>query len=106
MRWLAILMLVTVLPTVELGEQAVHVIEHLFEGDSPDHSAHHDESQGDEHGCTGLVHLCNCHQAQVTAAVFAIDMIATETHQAITITGPPTLVDLNTLEPLHRPPIG
>ena len=105
-RWLALLLLLAVLPTVELTEQGIHVIEHLFEGDPATHSAHHDEEPGDEHGCTGLVHLCSCHHAQVTPAGIAISVSVVEMQHTITIAWPSSLADLNTLEPPHRPPIG
>jgi hypothetical protein len=106
MRMLALLVLLAVLPTVELVEQVVHVVEHALDGDAPDHLAHHDESDGDEHGCTGLVHLCGCHHTQVTAGVTIVASRAIESAASLSIAAPASLADLISLEPAHRPPIG
>lgn len=105
MRVLAFLLLLTVLPTVELAEQAAHVVEHLFEVDVPDHDAHHDEAAGDEHGCTGLVHLCGGHQAQVTTSVALVQTRRVDIHEAVASTAPLLLFDLTSQEPAQRPPI-
>lgn len=105
-RLLALLLLLAVLPTVEAAEQMTHLIEHVFEAEAPDHTAHHDDSHGDEHGCTGLIHLCSGHHPQVIAAVAVVKTSTVELQDAITIGAPSTLVDLNALEPPHRPPIG
>jgi hypothetical protein len=105
-RVLAILLLLAVLPTVELAEQLVHVVEHALHAETPDHSAHHDAEPGDEHGCTGLVHLCATHQAQVTTQAAPQPVVSIETLAVMTIDLPPALTDKNALEPPHRPPIG
>jgi len=105
LRLLSLLLLFAVLPTAELVEQTVHVVGHALEADAPDHDAHHDDSQSDEHGCTGLVHLCSCHQTQVTQAV-ALHVHATEQQLAsLPTVVPPSLVDQRSLEPAQRPPI-
>ena len=105
MRLVALLVLLAVLPTIELAEQIEHVVVHALDGEAPDHSRHHDAQPGDEHGCTGLVHLCSCHQAQVTfAAVMAASRRA-EVATYISAGTPGSLVDLTSLEPPHRPPI-
>jgi len=106
LRLLAILLLVAVLPTVELTEQVVHVVQHALEGDAATHSAHHDDSHGDEHGCTGLVHLCSCHHTQATMSWSRIAATSVETLESISVSTPRSLVDLTSLEPPHRPPIG
>jgi hypothetical protein len=103
---LALLVLLAVLPTAELTEQVVHVVDHLVHAEAADHSAHHDESHGDEHGCTGLVHLCGCHHTQVTAGVAIIASRGIESAASLSIDVPASLVDLTSLEPAHRPPIG
>ena len=106
LRLMALLLLFAVLPTAELVEQTVHVVSHAFEAEAPaDHAAHHDDSQSDEHGCTGLVHLCSCHQTQVTQAV-VLHVHATA-HQlaSLPIVVPQGLVDQRSLEPAQRPPI-
>jgi hypothetical protein len=104
MRALAIVLLVAVLPTMELAEQMIHVVEHVLHGDAPDHSAHHDEHPADEHGCTGLVHLC-AHPAPVTMAA-APQLRTTESCAVVTTSSPRMLIDKNALEPPQRPPIG
>jgi hypothetical protein len=104
-RGLAILLLLAVLPSAELVEQLVHVIEHVAHGETPGHSAHHDADAGDEHGCTGLVHLCATNQSQVTT--FALPTMTTnETIAVVIVALPPPLSDKTALEPPHRPPIG
>jgi hypothetical protein len=106
MRAIALLVLFAVMPTAELTEQVVHLVEHVLHADAPDHSAHHDESQqGDEHGCTGLVHLCGCHHTQVTAGIAIVASRSIEIAEALTIDAPASLADLTSLEPAHRPPI-
>ena len=104
MRALAILLLLAVLPTAELAEQLVHVIEHALQAESPTHSAHHDAEPGDEHGCTGLVHLCATHQAQV-ATFSAPQVTAIETLAVVALDIPPPLLDKTALAPPQRPPI-
>ena len=105
-RLLALLLLLAVVPTVEVTEQVVHVIEHALDGDATDHTAHHDDTHGDEHGCTGLMHLCSCHHTQVTMSMARVVTTAIETLESMTASSPPLLVDLTSLEPPHRPPIG
>ena len=105
MRLLALIVLLAVLPTTELVEQVTHVVEHLLEAEAPDHSAHHGGDAGDEHGCTGLVHLCACHHAQVTEALRRVAIASTESPESLIVRAPPPLIDLNSLEPPHRPPI-
>jgi hypothetical protein len=103
MRLLALLLLLAVLPTAELGEQLVHAIEHLVHHEDSAHSAHH-EAHGDEHGCTSLVHLCG-HQAQVTTSAALAIATTIETLDTTTIEEPAGLRDLTAREPAHRPPI-
>ena len=105
-RLLALLLLVAVLPSFELAEQIEHAIVHVVQGDPADHSAHHDEDVGDEHGCTGLVHLCACHHTQVTAATALQLSSSVETFRALQVYPPQSLVAQSMLEPPHRPPIG
>src|SRR5688500_12405426 len=77
MRWIALLLLLAVLPTAELAEQVVHVAAHALHLEAPDHSAHHGEhAPDDEHGCTGLMHLCG-HVTQVTTATSSSSVVAT-----------------------------
>jgi len=104
-RVLAILLLLAVLPSMELAEQLAHVIEHALHAESPGHSAHHDAEPGDEHGCTGLVHLCMTHQAQVTAAATPRIDRSIETLAVVALASPTRLFDKHALEPPHRPPI-
>ena len=105
MRLVALLVLLAVLPTFELAEQIEHAVVHLLDGEAPDHDAHHDAEPGDEHGCTGLVHLCSCHQTQVTFGAALVVSRRVELAASISIRTPGSLVDLTSLEPPHRPPI-
>ena len=104
MRFLALLLLLAVLPTVELVEQGVHVVEHTLAGEAADHDAHHDEAPGDEHGCTGLVHLCG-HQVQLTPTTTPSPARAALTLAHLAVAVPPQLIDHAPHEPPHRPPI-
>ena len=106
MRLVALVVLLAVLPTFELAEQLEHAVEHVLHDEAPDHSAHHDEEPGDEHGCTGLVHLCCCHHAQVTSAVAIVVSRRIEVVGWISSGTPASLADLISLEPAQRPPIG
>jgi hypothetical protein len=106
-RVVALLALVTVMPTVELAEQAMHAIDHLAEADVPDHDAHHEPGGAeDEHGCTGLIHLCSCHRTLSTGPVAVAAPVGIETLDTLAGAGPPSLHDVTSLEPPHRPPIG
>jgi hypothetical protein len=106
LRLIALLLLLAVLPTVEVAEQVTHVVGHALAAEAPDHAAHHDDTQSDEHGCTGLVHLCSCHHTQATVAVAVLATTSARTVEFVVAELPPTLADLNALEPPHRPPIG
>jgi hypothetical protein len=106
LRLIALLLLLAVLPTVEGTEQVAHVVEHALAAEAPDHPAHHDDTQSDEHGCTGLVHLCGCHHTQATVTVAVLGTPGAETVVFVAAGLPPRLVDLNAPEPPHRPPIG
>lgn len=59
-------MTLSLLPTVEVVEAVVHWIDH---GDLAHSSQaeHGNELGTDEHGCTGIFHLCGCHTASVIA---------------------------------------
>ena len=63
-RLLALLLVVALVPTAELTEQAAHIVEHVLEHEAPMHGAHHDDGPLDcNHGCTGIIHVCTCHHA-------------------------------------------
>jgi hypothetical protein len=107
MRLLALLLLLAVLPTVEVTEQIAHVVEHAFSSELADHAAHHEETPGEEHGCTSLIHLCGSHHApQITISIMRVASRADVSTDAASIGAPHSLVDLTTPEPLQRPPIG
>lgn len=103
MRILALLLLLAVLPTVELAEQVIHAAEHALHDEVADHGAHHDEP-ADEHGCTGLVHLCGLH-AQVTVGATMSVATTIEVRGSLPVDVPLSLHDQRSLEPAHRPPI-
>lgn len=105
LRLLALLLLFAVLPTAELVEQTVHVISHGLDADAPAHRTHHDDSQSDEHGCTGLVHLCSCHQTQVTQPMALHSYVTEQQLASLPSLLPRGLVDQRSLEPAQRPPI-
>ncbi|MGE0549315.1 MAG: hypothetical protein AB7O24_19045 [Kofleriaceae bacterium] len=105
-RLLALLLLLAVLPSLELAEQLEHAVTHALQGEAPDHSAHHDGQPGDEHGCTGLIHLCSCHQTLVTASALARVAMTGDSIVSSVAIRTRDLADLTSLEPPHRPPIG
>lgn len=102
---IALLVLFAVLPSMELVEQVVHVVEHVTHAEVADHDAHHDEHAGDEHGCTGLVHLCACHHAQVTLGMGVVQRSTIIAATFIDSEPPSSLADLTNPEPAQRPPI-
>ena len=104
-RLLALLLVVALLPAIEVSEQVVHVVEHVFHGDEPAHSAHHDEAPGDCEHCGGLVHVCATHQTLALTPVIAATARA-ELMQRTSVRAPSTLRDLAAREPADRPPIG
>ncbi len=107
MRLIALLLLLAVLPTVELAEQAIHVVAHVIHGEPATHDAHHERHAGDEHGCTGLVHVCGCHTGQITGASMAVSLDAIGLRASIACAAAPgTLFDLASVTPPYRPPIG
>lgn len=65
---LALLLALSLLPSMELIELAVHLVEHgdLAHGERDGHER--SALGSDEHGCTGTFHLCGCHTASATAA--------------------------------------
>ena len=105
LRLLALVLLFAVLPTAELVEQAAHVVGHAFETEVADHTAHHDDTQSDEHGCTGLVHLCSCHQTQVTQPPVLSTHVTEQQLASLPTVVPQGLADQRSLEPAQRPPI-
>lgn len=60
----------------------------------------------DEHGCTGLVHLCGSHPAQMMPIGPIAPARAGALGPIAGVRAPRSLVDLTSPEPLHRPPIG
>ena len=103
---IAFLLLLAVLPTVEVTEQLAHVIEHALSAEGADHTAHHDDQPGDEHGCTGLIHLCGSHYLQATMTLAVVTSRADLSTDAARMSAPDSLADLTTPEPAQRPPIG
>jgi hypothetical protein len=105
-RLLALVVIVSVLPTIEIGEQIAHAVEHVINDEPAAHSAHHDgDGQDDEHGCTGLVHICGCHHTLVTGGGVPATAIGVETLETLGTGAPRSLDDQSTREPPHRPPI-
>jgi hypothetical protein len=120
-RWLALLLVLALLPTAELVEQGAHVVEHVVRGEAADHDAHHDardNDQGahddgdghgdshDEHACTGLVHVCGGGHGAGLTATRHVPALAGGVVVAFAELAPPhDLRDLAALPPPHRPPI-
>lgn len=73
--WAIVVVLVlSMLPTMEVVEAAVHLVEY---GDL----VHDQHDQGgqlgtDEHGCSGTFHLCGCHNANVMTAALSAAAIS------------------------------
>lgn len=71
-RWtphVAILVLMGMLPTIELVENAEHLITEGHTAHATADAGHKEadehEKQGDEHGCSGTFHVCSCHTSPV-----------------------------------------
>lgn len=63
---LALLLALSLLPSMEVIELAVHLVQHgdLAHGERDGHER--SALGSDEHGCTGTFHLCGCHTASAT----------------------------------------
>jgi hypothetical protein len=106
-RWLAIAIVLALLPTVELVEQGAHVIEHALHHDAVDHDAHHDDHDpAEEHGCTELVHVCGGHHGFGVTPTLRAPVTVERQLAAVDPLAPSDLHDLAAPEPPHRPPIG
>jgi hypothetical protein len=105
-RWLVLVLVLALLPAAELAEQGLHVVEHALAGDASDHDPHHGGlDPAEEHGCTGLVHVCGGqHGVGVAPTRLGAEVVAS----AVTSAGPlppRDLRDLAAREPEYRPPI-
>ncbi len=104
-RWLALVFVLALLPSAELVEQAVHVVEHALAGEDPGHGAHHDVPAG-EHGCTELVHVCGGHHGAGLSVTSLVPVASAHAVAARAPTvAPHDLDDLAAVTPPHRPPI-
>ena len=88
----------------ELIEQTVHVVQY---GDLP-----HDDDHGatplgqDEHGCSGTLHLCQCHQpAPVITAGAAVAIARLDAKRPTVALEPVVRVGVGMTAPPTRPPI-
>ena len=65
---LALLLTLSLLPSMEVIELAVHLVQHgdLAHGDRDGHEK--SALGSDEHGCSGTFHLCGCHTASALAS--------------------------------------
>lgn len=105
-RWLAVLFVLALLPTVELVEQGAHAVEHVLVGEPAGHDAHHDgHDPADEHGCTQLVHVCGAHHGFGLTPALPAPLLARFEIAALAARSPQDLHDLAAREPQHRPPI-
>jgi hypothetical protein len=105
-RWLAFVLVLAMLPTVELLEQGAHAVEHAFAGEPADHDAHHeDHDPADEHGCTGLVHVCGGHHGLGVAPSLPAAVLVAYDIGLVEPLAPADLHDLAGRAPPHRPPI-
>jgi hypothetical protein len=105
-RVIALLLMLALLPSAELVEQAAHVIEHVVGGEAAGHDAHHESHDpADEHGCTGLVHVCGAHHGAGIASTASIPLMASRHRGLAAVIVPSDLHDLAATAPPHRPPI-
>jgi hypothetical protein len=101
---LALLMTLSLLPTLEVVEAVVHWVEHgdLAHGGGEEHGS---ALGADEHGCTGIFHLCACHTASVIAPALQGEMpgpLATAGDECFS---PVQRAGLGATAPPIRPPI-
>lgn len=106
-RLIALLLVVALWPGAsELIEQTVHAVEH---GDlAHDSGDEHDSTPlgQDEHGCSGTLHLCQCHQpAPVITASGAVVVASVDAEQATVVLAPVARIGVGVTAPPTRPPI-
>lgn len=104
-RLIALVMVLALWPGAgELIEQTVHFVEH---GDLAHGDDHPTTPLGqDEHGCSGTLHLCHCHQpAPVITASAALVVASVDAEQATTVLAPVARVGMGMTAPPTRPPI-
>jgi hypothetical protein len=102
---LSLLLVLSLLPTMEVVEAAVHLVEHgdLAHGDSDGHGT--SALGSDEHGCSGTFHLCGCHSASVITPTPS-ELQAHHAPSSRTASFVSTGRDgLGATAPPHRPPI-
>ena len=101
---LALVVALSILPTVEVTETVMHLIEH---GDLA-----HDEHDGrgvalgsDEHGCSGTFHLCG-HVASMISPTLLVEVRAVQVPATASCTFPPdSCMGRGAMAPPIRPPI-
>lgn len=102
-RVIAILLALSLLPSVEIVEAAVHLVVH---GDAAHGGGHDDSGLGqDEHGCSGTFHVCSCHTGSVLPHAFAVELSSIPATSSAPVLGPVESIGRGTTAPPIRPPI-
>jgi hypothetical protein len=102
---LVITLLLSLLPSLEAVELAVHLIEHGDLAHGRD-DAHEKSAMGsDEHGCTGTFHLCGCHTVSAIAASDRRVLVIDDLSILIARFSPIERDGLGATAPPIRPPI-
>lgn len=104
-RLIALLLVVALWPGAgELIEQTVHVVQY---GDLP-----HDDDHGatplgqDEHGCSGTLHLCQCHQpAPIITSGAVVSIARIDAKRPSVVLAPVVRAGVGMTAPPTRPPI-
>lgn len=105
-RFLALLLVLTILPfTGEVLELGIHWVEHgdVAHADTDEHGSA--PLGSDEHGCSGLFHMCACHTAQATTPQVNLAIAPVSTDQQVDACAPPRQDGCDAPAPTIRPPI-
>lgn len=105
-RLLAFLLVLSILPvTGEVVELVVHWGQHgdVAHGDSDEHESA--PLGSDEHGCSGLFHMCACHTAQATTPQESVATSLVTTDRRVDVLAPPRHDGCDAPAPTIRPPI-
>ncbi len=105
-RFLALLLVLAILPvTGEAIEFVVHWAEHgdVAHATSDDHESA--PLGSDEHGCSGLFHMCACHNVQATAPHQLVVTASVSTDTRVDASSPPQQDGRGAPAPSIRPPI-
>lgn len=102
---LALLLVFAIFPSsAEIVELAAHMVGHGDDGHAGDE---HDGAAGeDEHGCSGMFHLCACHMTNASTEQYALSWsVVADPPTKTALMAPSTRAGRLVEPPPQRPPI-